>query len=58
MLAALSRPDEIHSDVNAMLDAIAEIVPPRVPSIEANVTPPNANGVDAEVDTGDDGMPD
>ena len=53
MLAALSRPDEIHPDVVAMLGAIAEIVPPRVPSIEANVTPPNANGVDTDVETSD-----
>jgi hypothetical protein len=58
MLAALSRADEIHPDVVAMLGAIAEIVPPRVPSIEANVTPPNANGVDADVETSDDGVPD
>ncbi len=58
MLAALSRPEEIHPDVVAMFGAIAEIVPPRVPSIEANVTPPNANGVDANVESGDDGLPD
>jgi len=58
MLAALSRPEEIHPDVVAMLDAIAEILPPRVPSIEANVTPPNANGVDADVEVSEDGTPD
>jgi len=58
MLATLSRPDEIHPDVVAMLGAIAEIVPARVPSIEANVTPPNSNGVDADIETGDDGISD
>lgn len=58
MLAALSRPEEIHPDVVAMLDAVAEILPPRVPSIEANVTPPNANGVDADVEVSQDGTPD
>jgi len=56
MLAALSRPQEIHPDVVAMLGVIAEIVPPRVPSIEANVTPPNANGVDAEIEASDDDL--
>ena len=58
MLATLTPPDEIHPDVVAMLGVIAEIVPPHVPSIEANVTPPNANGVDADIETGDDGLPD
>jgi hypothetical protein len=54
MLAALSRPDEIHPDVTAMLGVIAEIVPAHVPSVEANVTPPDANGVDADIDASDD----
>lgn len=53
MLASISRPDEIHPEVGAMLDAIAEIVPARVPSIEANVTPPSANGINDAMEMGD-----
>jgi hypothetical protein len=54
MLAKLSRPEEIHPDVIAMLGAIASIVPPCVPSIEANVAPPDANGVDTDLDATND----
>jgi hypothetical protein len=57
MLAALSRADEIHPDVIGMLDAVAHIVPTRVPSIEANVTPPNANGVDEMAEVTEEGRP-
>jgi hypothetical protein len=53
MLATISRRNEIHPEVGAMLDAVAEIVPARVPSIEANVTPPNANGVDDAMEARD-----
>lgn len=45
-LAAFMRPEEIHPDVVAMLDAIAAIMPEVTPSIEANVAPADANGTD------------
>ena len=46
MLAKLMKPDEIHPDVVSVLDAVAGILPGRVPNIEANVTPLDTNGVD------------
>ncbi len=49
---------QIHPDVIAMLDAIAWIVPPSVPSIEANVAPPDANGVDTDLEATDDAVTD
>lgn len=54
MLAKLMQPDEIHPEIKATLDAIAEIMPGSVPSIEANVAPPDMNGADEEPQEAED----
>lgn len=46
MLAKLMQPREIHPNVASMLDAIAYIMPGSVPSIDANLAPLDANGIE------------
>jgi hypothetical protein len=47
MLAALTLPEQIHRDVRAILDRIAEILPPVVPVLAANASPEDADGTTA-----------
>jgi hypothetical protein len=55
MLAKLMQPHEIHPDVRETLDAIAEIMPGSVPSVEANVAPLDTNGIDEVPSSQDEG---
>ena len=50
MLAELASPTEVHRDVRDMLEAISQILPGSVPSIEANAAPVDMNGVDEPQD--------
>ncbi len=46
MLAKLMKPEEVHPEIKATLDAIACIMPGSVPSIEANLAPLDTNGIE------------
>jgi predicted ATPase len=48
MLAQVMHRDEIHPEVITVLDKIVEITPDVVPSVEANIAPPDSNGVDSD----------
>jgi hypothetical protein len=45
MLAAVTRPEEIHPDVRQALDRIAGILPGVVPVVAANASPEDSEGV-------------
>jgi len=52
MLAEKMLPDEFHPAIQAMLDKIADILPASPPAVEANLAPPDENGIEQAADSG------